>query len=143
RVHAEAVPKLHADHYTLWFMSPRWNPNPDVRTGRHVVYNLHAHLVFVTNEIAGAVASAPVVAQLRTLDLSNGTLGDEGAAALLEGQPLTHLERLDLHHHFLTEPIERRIKEALEPHGVQVDLSEREVPWGDRGIEGRYTTVAE
>ena len=29
-------------------MSPRWNPNPDVRTGRHVVYNLHVHLVFVT-----------------------------------------------------------------------------------------------
>jgi putative transposase len=23
-------------------------PNPEVRTGRHVVYNLHAHLVFVT-----------------------------------------------------------------------------------------------
>ncbi|WP_327420998.1 STM4015 family protein [Streptomyces sp. NBC_01527] len=95
------------------------------------------------NEIARAVASAPVVAQLRTLDLSNGTLGDEGAAALLEGQPLTHLERLDLHHHFLTEPVERRIKAALEPHGVQVDLSEREEPWGGRGIEGRYTTVAE
>ncbi|WP_329158899.1 STM4015 family protein [Streptomyces sp. NBC_01717] len=95
------------------------------------------------NEIARAVASAPVVAQLRTLDLSNGTLGDEGAAALLEGQPLTHLERLDLHHHFLTEPMERRIKEALEPHGVHVDLSEREEPWGGRGVEGRYTTVAE
>ncbi|MGP3981444.1 IS200/IS605 family transposase [Streptomyces sp. KR80] len=29
-------------------MSPRWNPNPDVRTGRLVVHNLHAHLVFVT-----------------------------------------------------------------------------------------------
>lgn len=29
-------------------MSPRWNPNPDVRTGRHVVCNLHARLVFVT-----------------------------------------------------------------------------------------------
>ncbi|MFF1359942.1 IS200/IS605 family transposase [Streptomyces sp. NPDC058297] len=29
-------------------MSPRWNPNPDVRTGRHVAYNLHVHLVFVT-----------------------------------------------------------------------------------------------
>ncbi|MFI6370950.1 IS200/IS605 family transposase [Streptomyces sp. NPDC050546] len=29
-------------------MSPRWNPNPDVRTGRHVVYNLHVPLVFVT-----------------------------------------------------------------------------------------------
>ncbi|MEV4379295.1 IS200/IS605 family transposase [Streptosporangium sp. NPDC049644] len=29
-------------------MSPRWNPNPDVRSGRHVVHHLHAHLVFVT-----------------------------------------------------------------------------------------------
>ncbi|MCX5441104.1 MULTISPECIES: IS200/IS605 family transposase [unclassified Streptomyces] len=29
-------------------MSPRWNPHPDVRTGRHVAYNLHVHLVFVT-----------------------------------------------------------------------------------------------
>ncbi|MGW3655307.1 IS200/IS605 family transposase [Streptomyces sp. NPDC005151] len=29
-------------------MSPRWEPDPDVRRGRHVIYNLHAHLVFVT-----------------------------------------------------------------------------------------------
>ncbi|MCX4537860.1 IS200/IS605 family transposase [Streptomyces sp. NBC_00841] len=29
-------------------MSPRWKPNPDIRTGRHVTYTLHAHLVFVT-----------------------------------------------------------------------------------------------
>lgn len=27
-------------------MSPRWEPDPDVRRGRSVVYNLHAHLVF-------------------------------------------------------------------------------------------------
>ncbi|MEU9317200.1 STM4015 family protein [Streptomyces sp. NPDC048295] len=95
------------------------------------------------NEIATAVASAPVVAQLRVLDLSNGTMGDEGAAALLDGQPLTHLEKLDLHHHFMTEPMERRIKETLKPHGVRVDVSEREKPWGDRGVEGRYTSASE
>ncbi|MFC9621911.1 STM4015 family protein [Streptomyces sp. NPDC056930] len=97
----------------------------------------------VQNEIAAAVAGAPVVAQLRTLDLSHGTLGDEGAAALLDGQPLTHLEQLDLHHHFMTEPMERRITQALEPHGVQVDVSEREEPWGGRGAEGRYTAISE
>ncbi|MFG3136991.1 STM4015 family protein [Streptomyces sp. NPDC048211] len=97
----------------------------------------------VENEIAAAVASAPLVARLHTLDLSCGTLGDEGAAALLEGQPLTHLEVLDLHHHFLTEPMERRITESLEPHGVRVDLSERCKPWGDRGAAGRYVTVSE
>ncbi|MEV7399973.1 STM4015 family protein [Streptomyces sp. NPDC091267] len=95
------------------------------------------------NEIAAAIASAPLVARLRTLDLSCGTLGDEGAAALLEGQPLTHLEVLDLHHHFLTEPVERRIAESLEPHGVRVDLSDRCEPWGGRGAEGRYTSVSE
>ncbi|MER6171870.1 IS200/IS605 family transposase [Streptosporangium sp. NPDC001681] len=40
-------------------MSPRWEPNPEVRRGRSVVCTLHAHLVFVpryrrgvfTNEI--------------------------------------------------------------------------------------------
>ncbi|MFB7529457.1 STM4015 family protein [Streptomyces sp. NPDC056178] len=95
------------------------------------------------NEIATAVASAPVVAQLRALDLSHGTLGDEGAAALLDGQPLTHLERLDLHHHFMTEPMQDRITQALESSGVRVDVSERNKPWGDRGAEGRYTSVAE
>ena len=29
-------------------MSPRWEPDPDVRRGRSVVHNLHVHLVFVT-----------------------------------------------------------------------------------------------
>ncbi|MFE3433296.1 STM4015 family protein [Streptomyces sp. NPDC059171] len=97
----------------------------------------------IQNEIAAAIASAPVVARLRVLDLSNGTLGDEGAAALLEGQPLTHLEVLDLHHHFLGEAMADRVRSALEPHGVRVDLSEKCEPWGDRGAEGRYTAVSE
>ncbi|WP_328423507.1 IS200/IS605 family transposase [Micromonospora sp. NBC_00389] len=29
-------------------MSPRWTPDPNIRRGRSVVYNLHVHLVFVT-----------------------------------------------------------------------------------------------
>jgi putative transposase len=36
-------------------MSPRWEPNPDVRTGRHVEYLLHAHLVFLTKYRRGAL----------------------------------------------------------------------------------------
>lgn len=39
-------------------MSPRWNPNPDVRTGRHVVCNLHVHLVFVTRYRRKAMTDA-------------------------------------------------------------------------------------
>ena len=29
-------------------MSPRWEPDPDIRRGRSVVFDLHVHLVFVT-----------------------------------------------------------------------------------------------
>ena len=38
-------------------MSPRWNPNPG-RTRRHVVYNLHVHLVFVTTYRRKAMTDA-------------------------------------------------------------------------------------
>jgi hypothetical protein len=93
----------------------------------------------VQDAVAGAVAAAPVVARLSELDLSMGALGDDGAEALLTGQPLTHLARLDLHHHFITEPMRERLRAALEPAGVEVDLSEPCEPeeWG------RYITVSE
>ncbi|MET4921083.1 STM4015 family protein [Streptomyces sp. PSRA5] len=94
----------------------------------------------IQDDIAAALAGAPVVARLETLDLSMGTLGDEGAEALLGGQPLTHLKKLDLHHHYLSEPMRERIRATLEPAGVVVDLSECE---SARDDESRYTAVAE
>ena len=39
-------------------MSPRWQPDPDVRRGRSVVSNLHAHLVFTTKYRRGALSQA-------------------------------------------------------------------------------------
>lgn len=75
--------------------------------------------------IAAAVAQAPVVARLESLKLSMGALGDEGAEALLGGQPLGHLRYLDLHHHYLGDAMMLRLRDALEPAGVRVDLSGR------------------
>jgi hypothetical protein len=77
----------------------------------------------IQDEIAAAVASAPVVARLESLDLSMGVLTDEGATALLAGQPLTHLKTLDLHHNYFTEPVRERLTEALEAAGVHLDLN--------------------
>lgn len=96
------------------------------------------------DEVAGALASAPVVARLASLDLSLGALGDEGAAALLAGQPLTHLSWLDLHHHFIGAATARKVRDALEPAGVEVDLDEprQEDEDGD-GVLRRYTAVDE
>lgn len=39
-------------------MSPYWEPNPDIRTGRHVTIHLHAHLVFVTRYRRGVFDDA-------------------------------------------------------------------------------------
>ena len=97
----------------------------------------------IQDEIAAAVAGAPVVAQLTSLDLSLGVLTDEGVTALLDGQPLTHLTRLDLHHNFVTEPVAQRIRAATESSGVEIDLSETGDSWEDDGVVHRFTAVAE
>ncbi|MFG3420394.1 STM4015 family protein [Micromonospora sp. NPDC049460] len=83
------------------------------------------------DEIAAAVAEAPVVAQLRSLALSMGALSDTGAAALLNGRPLTHLRWLDLQHHYLSAAMMRRLRDALEPSGVEIDLSDGRKDPGD------------
>ncbi|MEE1942151.1 STM4015 family protein [Streptomyces sp. TRM 70361] len=97
----------------------------------------------IQDEIAAAVASAPVVARLHTLDLSMGTLTDTGAEALLSGQPLTHLTKLDLSHHFLSDAMMERIREELEGTGVDVDLSDQEKPEEHNGETWRYVAVSE
>ncbi|GAA2692371.1 STM4015 family protein [Actinoplanes palleronii] len=88
------------------------------------------------DEIAAAVAEAPVVAQLRVLDLSWGTLGDDGAAALLAGQSLTHLEYLNLSHHFMSPFAARRFVDELPD--VLVDVSDDQME-----EDGRFTAVTE
>ena len=90
-----------------------------------------------TDDLASALAHAPVVAQLESLDLSLGMLGDEGAAALLAGQPLTHLRTLNLRHHFLSDDMISRLWEALPETEINVDEQ-----YFERG-GGRYIAVTE
>ncbi|MEW2356834.1 STM4015 family protein [Spirillospora sp. NPDC029432] len=93
----------------------------------------------IADEAAAALAGAAVVARLESLSLAKGILSDTGAEALLAGQPLTHLKRLDLHHHFVTEPMRDRLRAALP--GVDIDLSE---PHGSgHEPEWSYIYVAE
>lgn len=93
------------------------------------------------DELAEALASAPVVRRLTRLDLSLGTLGDAGAAALLAGQPLTHLAELDLHHHFMSEQVAESVVTALPE--VRVDVSDPQEPDEYDGESYRYTAVSE
>ncbi|MEV4417141.1 STM4015 family protein [Catellatospora sp. NPDC049609] len=93
----------------------------------------------IADQVAAALAGAPVVARLEKLDLSLGMLGDEGAAALLAGQPLIHLRKLDLHHHFIGEAHLARLTAELAQAGVELDVSE---PSRSRR-DDRYIAVSE
>ncbi|WP_406864088.1 STM4015 family protein [Streptomyces sp. HUAS MG47] len=97
----------------------------------------------IQDEIAEAVAGAPVVARLEHLDLSMGTLSDIGAVALLGGQPLTHLASLDLSHHYLSEEMLERIVAELGPQGVRVVAEDAQQPDEWDGEEHRYVAVGE
>lgn len=93
------------------------------------------------SEIAAAVATAPILPRLRALDLSKGVLLDAGAEALLAGQPLTHLESLDLHHNYLSEGVKERLRAALEPAGVELDLDSGDAEEDEDG-DDIYRSVA-
>ncbi|MFD5746588.1 STM4015 family protein [Streptomyces sp. NPDC127033] len=146
---ASDLPAL--ERLDLWLGSDGYGANADVSDLAPVLAGSRLprlrHLALrnsvIQDEIAVALAGAPVVAGLESLDLSMGTFGDEGAEALLGGQPLTHLKKLDVHHHFLSEAMQARLAATLGAAGVEVDLSGAEVPdsWGDQ--EHRYVAVAE
>jgi hypothetical protein len=98
----------------------------------------------IQDELAAAVASAPIVAQLTSLSLSMGILTDAGAEALLRGQPLNHLRELDLSHHYLSDAMMLRIWTELESAGVRVDLTgKRQDPDWNEPYARRYIAVSE
>ncbi|HXT89632.1 MAG TPA: STM4015 family protein [Trebonia sp.] len=97
----------------------------------------------IQDEICTAVAIAPVVARLSELALSMGALTDDGAEALLSGQPLTHLVELDLRHHFMTEPMVARLRESLAPVTMLlIDDAQEELDEEEYGIR-LFIEVAE
>lgn len=93
----------------------------------------------IADEIAIALATAPVLNQISTLDLSLGTLTDRGAEALLASPHLTKLDTLDLHHHFLSEEMMARLQ-AL-PLTVNIEDRQKAEEYG--GEIYRYVAVSE
>lgn len=91
------------------------------------------------DEIARAVSDAPVLNDVDVLDLSLGTLTDEGAEALLASSKIRQLQRLDLHHHYLSDAMTDRISGI----GIDVDVSERKEAEVYSGEEYRSVFASE
>jgi predicted DNA-binding WGR domain protein len=89
----------------------------------------------IQDEIAAAVAKAPILGRLKGLDLSMGVLSDKGAQALLDSPGVRGLVHLNLRHHYLSADMVKKIKGL----GIEVDVSDRRE--GDD--EDRYIEVSE
>ncbi|MFZ5439360.1 MAG: TIGR02996 domain-containing protein [Myxococcota bacterium] len=100
------------------------------------------HLGLTNTEHSDALvpilAGAKLLPQLKELDLSLGTLGEEGAAALLANQTrFAHLEKLDLSESWLTPEWVGRLRDAF-PHAV---LDEQR--YDERYPDDRYIAAGE
>ena len=132
------------EHLELWLGTDYYGANVEIRHLQPILEGkVFPQLRYLglsnsdkQDEIAAAVAGAPVLGSLRTLDLSKGTLTDAGAGALEQSQAIHRLEKLDLHYHYLSEA---KMK-ALAALGIPVDVSERQVPEEE---DYRYVAVGE
>lgn len=91
----------------------------------------------IQDEIAIAVADAPIVDQLHTLDLSMGTLSDKGAEALLQSEKIKKLELLDLNYHYMSDDMMNRWRQS----GIKVDISDQQDI--DEDEDYRYPSLTE
>jgi hypothetical protein len=86
----------------------------------------------ISDQLAGYLAQQSWLGSLHTLDLSMGTLGDDGAKALLASQYLQGLKVLDVRHHYISERVVEQLK-AL-PLTLEIDAAEDEDD-GDRYVQ--------
>ncbi len=90
----------------------------------------------ITDEIAQAIVDAPILDQLKGLDLSMGTLGDEGAQALMASEKVRQLKWLIIIHIYCSEAM----MDQLNALPISVDLG----AWDSRTPkEDRYVQVSE
>ncbi|MBV9792035.1 MAG: STM4015 family protein [Chloroflexi bacterium] len=144
-VAAAELPSL--EHLELWLGSDDYGGNSTVEDLQPILEGTRfPQLVTLglrdseqTDEIASAVANAPILDRIRVLDLSLGTLSDEGAAALLASPAVARLEKLDLHHHYCSAEMVARL-EAL---GITVDVSDAQEEDEYGGERYRYAAVTE
>ncbi len=97
------------EHLELWLGSDYYGGNSTVEDLRPILAgNLYPKLKYLglrnaqyTDEIAEAVVRSRIIHQLKTLDLSMGTLGSTGAEFLCSSPAIKNLDTLDVSENYL------------------------------------------
>ncbi len=94
----------------------------------------------VQDDIAEIISKITLSPALKILDLSLGNMSDKGAAALLaSSSQLNNLELLDLHHHFISDKMQNKLKTLT----CNINLSEHKDEDEYDGETYRYIAVSE
>ncbi len=139
------------EHLELWLGSENYGFNFDVEALAPIFEGSNFPKVTylglrdseISDEIAKVIVEAPILDQLQVLDLSMGTLGDEGAQALYESDRIKKLIRLNLDHHYCSDDMMQKMLSL--PIEVSMDEQEIEDVWEHNGKTrvSRYVSVAE
>jgi hypothetical protein len=133
------------EHLELWLGTKQYGANTTVADLKNLLTGkatpalryLGLRNSEIADDIAEALAKSPLMEQLRVLDFSLGTLGDRGAEALLVNPAVAKLEKLDIHHHYVSPALVERLGTL----GIQVDASDAKDP-GDPEDPDAYRYVA-
>lgn len=133
-----SFPKL--EHLELWLGSSDYGFDGDLSHVKAAVEKLRTpglrylglRDAEIADQVAPWIAAQPWISSLSVLDLSLGTLGDEGARALLASQAVRKLARVDLSHHYISDDVQAQLRAAMP--GVVLDDAQEE--------DGDYRYVA-
>jgi hypothetical protein len=138
------LPRL--EHLELWLGTDNYGGNVTLDDLRPILLDRFPVLARlglrdaeIADEVARAVAEAPVATRLEVLDLSLGNLGDEGALALAASPAVAGLKTLDIHHHYVSDEALARLKGL----GIEVIADDRQEPYEDDGTMLRFIAVTE
>jgi hypothetical protein len=139
------LPRL--EHLELWLGSAEYGGTTTVAdlepilNGRHFPNLRYLGLrdCEIADDLTVALAEAPILQQIKVLDLSLGNLSDEGARSLLENPAIAALEKLDIHHHYVSPALLNELA-AL---GIVLDASDPKESDEYGGEFHRYIAVSE
>lgn len=141
---AAILPKL--KHLELYLGSENYGCDFGVDELKPILEGHFPHLTYLglkdseaQDNIAQTVIKSPIASQLEVLDLSLGTLGDEGAQVILEATSLTQLKHLNLSYHYMSDEMMEKIKAFATQQGFTVDVSDQQ----KESNYGRYISISE
>ncbi|MBZ0113121.1 MAG: STM4015 family protein [Thermoanaerobaculia bacterium] len=134
------LPRL--EHLELWLGTTDYGGTSTVEDLTPVLEGCFPNLSYLglrncdyADDLARAVAESAILNEIKVLDLSLGTLTDEGGRALLAALPGSHLERLDLHYNYMS----HGVRQEFSALSIQVDVSEEQ----ETEDEWRFVAVGE